>query len=220
MNVKMSSSSTSASLASSAPGLSATNATPSAASAGRSSYVSTCCSRGRSPRRVPSPPASRPRRDADRLRVVEHVVDVLRRVVGVDGSADRTHVGESEVEERPLERRAGEDAERVALADAAREQTVGVLLDSLGRLRQPPASRPRTASDRPDAGNPLRRRHATAARSSSHGVNVEARGDTAPAAAAGGRLRDGRAADPRMSGRGLRGLAGVWRCGANCTGPT
>ena len=47
---------------------------------------------------------------ADRLRVVEDVRDVLRRAVGVDGRADGADLGEREVEQRPLERRAREVA--------------------------------------------------------------------------------------------------------------
>ena len=53
---------------------------------------------------------------------------------GVDGHDDRADVGEREVEQRPLERRPREDRERVALADAAREQPVGESLDALGGL--------------------------------------------------------------------------------------
>ena len=53
---------------------------------------------------------------------------------GVDRRADRADLRQREVEQRPLERRAGEDRERLALPDAAREQAVGEVLDALGRL--------------------------------------------------------------------------------------
>ena len=72
--------------------------------------------------------------DADRLRVVEDVGDVLRRAVGVDRRSDRADLREREVEQRPLERRPGERRERVALADAAGQQAVREVLDPLGRL--------------------------------------------------------------------------------------
>ena len=72
--------------------------------------------------------------DAHRLRVLEHVVHVLRRRVRVDRGPDRADVGQREVEQRPLERVAGEDAEGVALADASREEAVREVLDALRRL--------------------------------------------------------------------------------------
>ena len=59
---------------------------------------------------------------------------VAGRAVRVDRDADRSDVAEREVEERPLERRAREDPEGVALADAQREEAVGEQLDPLGRL--------------------------------------------------------------------------------------
>ena len=62
--------------------------------------------------------------DADRLRVREDVLDVGRRVVCVDGHRDRPDVREREVEQRPLERRPGQDPERVTFAHAARQQPV------------------------------------------------------------------------------------------------
>jgi hypothetical protein len=60
--------------------------------------------------------------------VVEDVLAVLRRAVRVDRGADRADVREREVEERPLEARLAEDPERVALADAERQQAVRELL--------------------------------------------------------------------------------------------
>ena len=71
---------------------------------------------------------------ADRLGVVEDVAGVLRRAVRVDRRADRADRAEREVEERPLDPARAEDRERVALADAEREQPVRVALDALVRL--------------------------------------------------------------------------------------
>ena len=72
--------------------------------------------------------------NAHGLRVLEDVARVLRRAVRVDRHRDSADAAEREVEERPLERRLGEDAERVALADAQGEQAVRELPDALGRL--------------------------------------------------------------------------------------
>ena len=55
---------------------------------------------------------------------LEDVVHVVRRRVRVDRGPDRADVREREVEQRPLERVPREDAEGVALADAAREEAV------------------------------------------------------------------------------------------------
>ena len=71
---------------------------------------------------------------ADRLGVVEDVRGVVGRAVRVDGRHDGSDLRQREVEQRPLERRAGEDRERLALPDAPREQAVGQVLDALGRL--------------------------------------------------------------------------------------
>ena len=73
--------------------------------------------------------------DPDRLRVRDDVRGVLRRGVRVDRGADGADVREREVEEGPLERRAREDREGVALADAAGEQSVRQQLDAVGRVR-------------------------------------------------------------------------------------
>ena len=71
---------------------------------------------------------------ADRLRVPEDVAGVLRRAVRVDRGADRADRAEREVEERPLDAARAQDREGVALADAERQQPVGVALDPLRRL--------------------------------------------------------------------------------------
>ncbi len=56
---------------------------------------------------------------AHRLGVREDVADVRRGAVRVDADRDRTDMREREVDERPFERRPGEDGERVALAHPA-----------------------------------------------------------------------------------------------------
>ena len=79
---------------------------------------------------------------ADRVRVLEDVRALGRRVRRVDRSRDRADVREREVEERPFEAVASEDAERVALLDPDREQPVRELLhDPVGLVPRdlPPA---------------------------------------------------------------------------------
>ena len=70
----------------------------------------------------------------DGLRVVEDVGRVVGRAVRVDGGDDRADLREREVEQGPFHDRAGEDGERLALPDAAREEAVGQVLDALGGL--------------------------------------------------------------------------------------
>ena len=65
---------------------------------------------------------------AHRVRMLEHVDAVLRRAVRVDGRAHGADQAECVVEQRPLERRLGQDSERVALANAQCEQAVGELV--------------------------------------------------------------------------------------------
>ena len=54
---------------------------------------------------------------------------------GIDGGDDRADLREREVEQGPFHDRAGEDGERLALPDAARQEAVGQVLDALGGLR-------------------------------------------------------------------------------------
>src|SRR5262249_37406718 len=68
---------------------------------------------------------------ADRLRVLEHVGCLPGRAARIDGRRDRADAGESEVEERPLEARAADDPEGIALADPAGQQAVRELIDRL-----------------------------------------------------------------------------------------
>ena len=67
--------------------------------------------------------------DADGARVLEQVQHVVPRARGVDRRADRADERQGEVEQRPLEAGAREQAERVALLDAEREQAVRELVD-------------------------------------------------------------------------------------------
>src|SRR5262249_32287695 len=62
-------------------------------------------------------------------------LDVALRARCVDRGADRAYEREREVEQRPLERRAAEDAEHLALAYPEREQAVRELLDGPIGLR-------------------------------------------------------------------------------------
>ena len=71
---------------------------------------------------------------ADGLRVSEDVGAVAGRARRVDRSGDAASEREREVEERPLEPRRAEDPERVALANAEREQAVRELVDAPRRL--------------------------------------------------------------------------------------
>ena len=73
--------------------------------------------------------------DAYGLGVPEDVGAVVRGGVRVDGGGDRAYEGEREVEERPLEARRAEDSDRVALADAERQQSVRQLLHPTRRIR-------------------------------------------------------------------------------------
>src|SRR4029453_3356721 len=104
--------------------------------------------------------------DADRLGVVEDVLAVLRRAVRVDRRADRADVCEGEVEERPLQARLAEDRERVALADAERQQAVRELVDRRGGLG--PRDRPPAALAFPERGGRRRPRAGPAATASCH----------------------------------------------------
>src|SRR5262249_55711725 len=62
-------------------------------------------------------------------REAQEILDVALRARCVDRGADRADEREREVEQRPLERRAAEDAEHLALAHAEREEAVRELLD-------------------------------------------------------------------------------------------
>ena len=70
----------------------------------------------------------------DGVGVAQHVPAVLRRRVRVDRSRHAADQREREVEEAPLDPRPAENPERVALADAEREQAVGQLVHPSGRL--------------------------------------------------------------------------------------
>ncbi len=72
--------------------------------------------------------------DADRLRVVERVRAVVRRARRVDRDSDGADEGEGVVEEQPFDAGRREDPERVALADAERQEAVRELGDALARL--------------------------------------------------------------------------------------
>ena len=109
--------------------------------------------------------------DAHRIRVLEQVLHVARRARRIDRRADGADEREREVEQRPLEARPREEAERLALLDAERQQAVRELIDGssgfrpgdLDAIRRPPrAGRPgRDARPRP--------RPATDSRSSGRG---------------------------------------------------
>ena len=66
--------------------------------------------------------------DAQRVGVLEDVRAVARGAGRVDGRPDRADEREGVVEEDPLEPGGGEDPERVALADAEREEAVRELV--------------------------------------------------------------------------------------------
>ena len=72
----------------------------------------------------------------DCIRVGEDVAAVLGRRVRIDRRRDATDEREREVEEAPLDPRPGEDPERVALADAERQQAVRELVHPPGSLGQ------------------------------------------------------------------------------------
>src|SRR5919198_752657 len=71
---------------------------------------------------------------ADRVRMLEDVRSVPRRVVRVDRRGNRSDRAQREVEQGPLETRRRENPEGVALADPEREETERELLDLVGRL--------------------------------------------------------------------------------------
>jgi len=70
----------------------------------------------------------------DRFRVREHVAGVARRAVRIDRGADGADETQREVEQRPFEARARQDAERLPLAHTECEQAVRQLVDGPGGL--------------------------------------------------------------------------------------
>ena len=84
-----------------------------------------------------------------RLGVAEDVLALLRRVRRIEPDDDGADRHDRPVEQHPLEARAGEHRDRVAAADAAREQGVGEGVDPLaGLLPATPAASPRAVSSR------------------------------------------------------------------------
>ena len=138
MNVKRSSSPIRLSASASAVGCSAANALPRSASPSRSANVSTCSRAGSSPRTAStfSSCASSSTSTPTGVGVGEDVAAVLGRRVRIDRRRDATDEREREVEEAPLDARSGEDPERVALADAERQQAVRELVHPSGGLGQ------------------------------------------------------------------------------------
>ena len=71
---------------------------------------------------------------ADTVRVLDHVLHVVRRAVRVDRRADGAYECQREIEQRPFEIRAREDCEGIAAPDPECQQAVRDLVDGLGGI--------------------------------------------------------------------------------------